>query len=244
MIFASNSVAVAALLLASISGINCNAVEMTQASHSQPILMPWEKHSVSGFQVPTELKASKIPGGGVGRFAKVRMATGHVVHRTARASIDDFIAAEKAGSQENVAIEITPEGLSNLTGFLKAGGGKDVDKYISWFVAESKGLTFLLGHSFHVNHPLGGKVNANARFTMVHPDSLEVQSIRDIEVGDEIYIDYTSWDIPDYFKSWCRKRNVVDARTFAEQLEHNIHTLAKQVECSNTTQPCRNIALI
>jgi len=28
------------------------------------------------------------------------------------------------------------------------------------------------------------------------------------------------------------------------QLEHNIHTLAKQAECSNTTQPCRNIALI
>merc|ERR1719284_976616 len=93
---------------------------------------------------------------------------------------------------------------------------------ISWFIAgvpqhrvdTSGRFAYILGHSFHTNH--GKPANMH---TVVDKGMLFHKALRDIDAGEELFLDYTTMSIEAFVKSWCEKNGLTDVETLANIIE-------------------------
>merc|ERR1719362_2112676 len=100
----------------------------------------------------------------------------------------------------------------------------DVPEKMSWYMANvaparidtdiKTGVAYILGHSFITNH------NSHSNMqTYVEKGMLYHKAIRDINRGEELFLNYVDFKIPDYMRDWCEERNLMDAGTLAKIIE-------------------------
>merc|ERR1719359_2491425 len=93
---------------------------------------------------------------------------------------------------------------------------------LSWFVAavpahrakQEGGLCYLLGHSLKTNH--GKPCNME---THVRDGCLNHEASCDMKIGDELLLDYTTMEMPQFCKDWMASNNLMDNQTMAESVE-------------------------
>merc|ERR1712008_268675 len=190
----------------------------------QRLLQPWDMHSVAGFAIPVNMGPSSIPDVGVGRFTIMPVAKGAVVRVDPIKETADFISDGGVDEQGTVAIRI--RGASAIDDLVKHFSQIDpsseahVQKMMSWFLAgvpvertDGPPLTYLLGHSFHINH---GK-NHNCH-TVVEDGVLYHKAVRDIAAGEQLFLNYKDMGIEQHTRTWCLQHGLVDVQILAESL--------------------------
>eukprot|EP00927_Polykrikos_kofoidii_P024428 TRINITY_DN2221_c0_g1_i2.p1 TRINITY_DN2221_c0_g1~~TRINITY_DN2221_c0_g1_i2.p1 ORF type:complete len:258 (-),score=37.02 TRINITY_DN2221_c0_g1_i2:54-827(-) len=196
----------------------------SRAQSDARILLPWNLHSEVGFDVPTEIKDSTIPNGGLGRFIKEFVTAGSVIRADPIISVQDFISSGGVSPSQTVAIEMLDAGdMDALVEHFAASRESSLEHIrtmISWFVAgvpaertdRGRPLVYLLAHSFHSNHSDAEHANIE---TVVENGLLLQKTVRDISPDSEILLDYTTMGIEDFAKTWCAENRVSDVESMS-----------------------------
>lgn len=209
--------------------------------------MPWSVRSACGFlPKSTVVRTSTIEGGGVGRFLgddEPTIKKGEAVRIDRIVSVDNFTTFAPALStlpEATVAIKIESEACldawtRHFTPDDESNAAAEVRKMTSWFTAsvppsriqvtkteannEAKealplSLTYILAHSFHTNH----SDNENMR-TVVRDGCLIHEATRDIEAGDELFLNYRTMEMSSFVKHWCEHHGLEDVHTMSKRIE-------------------------
>lgn len=145
-------------------------------------------------------------------------------------SVDYFI--NKLGGVNpdyTVAIHLANEDdINALEKAWKSSDMKKVRELMSWYMANvavertdmdlKTGLGYILSHSFIINHAEKSTGSRNVQ-TYVENGMLYHKAVRDINPGEELYLDYSDMDIPSYLRKWCKERELTDVGTMVENID-------------------------
>jgi len=190
------------------------------------LLLPSQRASTGvpnqGWQIPTRVGQSRIPGAGNGRFALT------AVPRRTRVVKKPYIPMQNVQSLYDVSphCTITFQNEDELERYismsLKEGGfsREQVLKELADFIYGFDGYRACLNHSTwsmnHADHlskvsPL--KVEFVDRVLEDGSVALVGRTIDDVSPDDELTNDYRDFVIPPFFMDFCKKNNIKDVRS-------------------------------
>ncbi|CAE7618420.1 unnamed protein product [Symbiodinium sp. CCMP2592] len=180
--------------------------------------LPWEKRSHAGFKVPVEVRSSRIPGAGLGRFVTVPVKAGTVLRSDTLINFREYLQGPKG---ERAAIHLqSAEEIEALAEYFSIGNvSTEVREKMVGFIgsigadrAQGTPVSFVLTHSFHVNH--GDNPNF---YDFVENGVLYYKTMRDLAAGEELIVNYRAMGMPAHVKEWCSRRGLRDVQTEAEE---------------------------
>jgi len=153
--------------------------------------------------------------------------SGWVIRADPIVSVADFIAGGGVKPEMTVALHLKSasdiEDLASAWSEGSAGTERaTVQKMLSGLMAgvpecrtdTNSGFSYILGHPFHTNHNQPANMH-----TVVDKGMLFHKAIRDIDAGEELFLDYTTMNIEPFVKSWCEKNGLTDVETLAKIIE-------------------------
>ena len=202
-------------------------------------LLPFEMKSKAGFILPTEIKQSTKKGAGLGRFIQVPVKKGWVIRADPIVSVDYFlnklggvnldysVCVHLANKDDITTLEEVWTGTKALSSEVsKEDDSRLVREQMSWYMASIAShrtdtgtpLPCILSHSFVSNYG-GNEPGANNYATFVVNGMLFHQAVRDIEAGEELFLDYADMEIPTFMSEWCLERGLIDVGTLANNID-------------------------
>lgn len=170
------------------------------------------KQDVDGFSVKTNLKQSTITDAGVGRFIGESVARGDILRKCPvyfdswQESANCIIALKTVQDIElNLNFEDVlnrPKNEQQVNNFactpFNVVAGTDND-YVYWFQ-----------HPCYFNHAGGTKAGVYLEIEEEEGNFFFfIRALRDLTEGEEIFIDYRNFKLPQWFKDYVSKKNMV-----------------------------------
>jgi len=204
-------------------------------------MAPWQidhMHPENGFRVKTEVKASQIPGADKGRYVLENVPKDAVVRTTRVVSTAGAEAGVEAGTTVTVADVGGIQKLIKLhnahaapaqrvtQSTRRAKTGMTWVKDFAGTPANSEAdeaAVYIWGSSNVLNAALDDeKINVELRFRGDEKKYVDLVTLRDIATGEELYQDYRTFQMPQWFRQELAKHNMVDARTMIESIEQEL----------------------
>uniref|UniRef100_A0A7S1GLZ4 SET domain-containing protein n=1 Tax=Cyclophora tenuis TaxID=216820 RepID=A0A7S1GLZ4_CYCTE len=189
--------------------------------------LPWQMHSNCGFLVKTVVKKSNVKEAGYGRFFLEPVKKGTVIHRIPTMPAAEYIKtfASIPDDQSHAIVVSSPKDLDDLVEYFAEDDGDEdrsrsqIALMLSWFVgcrqSKEKVPSQIMSHSIVANH---SKDNANTQ-NGVENGYYTLVALKDIEVGQEMFVNYHAFAIAPELCEWFAARGLVDTRTLAERLD-------------------------
>jgi len=171
-----------------------------------------------GWQVPTTVKSSNVPGAGNGRFADIDIPKGTIIMNKPMVPMSQVSSVLSVSSDEVVVFKNSEE-VERFIGLYWEEGKqsrKDVFEYMTHYIfslSTSEGVTLNFS-SAAVNHGDHG-VTENTRSFETDGNHL-FKTVADVKAGDELLVDYRRYDFNETGKFWldfCKDEGVGDLFT-------------------------------
>ena len=200
--------------------------------------LPWDQdptHPGAGWTVKTTIEKSAIPAAGSGRYVQEDVPKGAVIRETV------LVNAGSTGCELRPGTTVLCRNLEELLstfnideaadyGTSTTTGGKKNSRKIEQVVnfgastqdmqtvgAKFEQTLFFWVPSVYINHEAG---RANVIMLLESPGQSKafIVALRDIKAGEELYLDYSKFSLPSWFKEFCRSRSLKDVKSFACEL--------------------------
>lgn len=182
-------------------------------------IAPWgmdPTHEKAGWQIETEVKQSSVPEAGNARFVKVDVKKDTIVRITKKTKSKngkgihpgEFTLSHSGAEMEANLPFPDVEGQDNNTSQICAFGGTPVDfsddnqKIYHWFPSN------------YFNH----SASPNVQIELFAEDEVRVRALRDIPAGSELFQDYRSFRMPQWYRDWCTGNGLLDTGTLGHQI--------------------------
>lgn len=199
---------------------------------------PWAVCSGANFCIPTEIAASRVAGGGRARFARGPALAGARVYAAPLVPVAAFVAASPPGcvpaAESPMLVVAGAADLDALVAHFAAPpaggaggdeGGADVAQVrekLSWFLGGVRsgkkgggaagGGDLIAAHSLHFNHSVEG---CNLR-PAIEDGSFVIRAVRDVASGDELFFDYTAFEISEETRRWLNGHGLRDTKSMVQ----------------------------
>lgn len=148
------------------------------------------------FLISTEVKASTIENGGNARFFNEDVKKGTIIRK------------QEIGS-ESLQLFKNKNELDKI----------DIDILKHYAHSVPEGCSFHTNSVF-INNPYlytNHHSNPNIQFTYTYSYKYTITT-RDVKKGEEMFQDYSSFKVVDWFQKYLKEKNVIGAREFAQSL--------------------------
>jgi len=171
----------------------------------------------AGLTVATEVRQSRIPGAGCGRFALEPVKKGALVRRLL------MVDGSATSPPHQIGTTVLCRNAADLARnhqYEDASGVTNVEQMANFGGVphnapdDDEAIYHLVPCNF-INHAAGSEANVIAELSELDPLHLRVVALRNIAAGEELYQDYRTFKTPAWFKEWCAARGTVDVQTFA-----------------------------
>uniref|UniRef100_A0A0G4FPB2 SET domain-containing protein n=1 Tax=Chromera velia CCMP2878 TaxID=1169474 RepID=A0A0G4FPB2_9ALVE len=193
---------------------------------SLPCESAWGNVPNQGWLLPTEVRASKIPQAGKGRFAKASAPRGSVVMQKRLLPVSSVQCLQDIPTDSTLLFE-SLEDLQKYLSLMETGTKRsaeevlDVLAHYTWGRAGLQ-YVFLNAVSTATNHASSETEGLNIAFDVI--GGLGCQSfvvgraLQDIQEGDELLDNYFRHEMPKFFLQFAKEHSIVHARQIVREL--------------------------
>lgn len=193
-------------------------------SESGFVALPSERTSRElpgqGWDIPTTIKKSNIPGANNGRFVDTDVPKDTIVVTKQLIPMSDISSILDVGSDE-VIIFKNKEEIETFIGLYEKEGQRSREEIVDclahfiWSFHNTNGLCINFS-TWTVNHGCPGDTE-NIHFYH-KDDAILGKTVTDVKAGDELYNNYRDFDhMDDYWINFCKDEGVKDVVTNLKQ---------------------------